>query len=199
MGGPRPSVTNNFNETQAVSILRQLNKGSGLSARLDHMCGRHFRALATFMGLQVQGWSGPALKPRVLQYWTSRDDLHILKEVDFPQWFSRKARNNVENDRLGVQARWPKQRNFLESITSSQACTIVTELGNSHTWEQWQQDGNLCINSMFDWLWKASQSMDTMRLVLERKWMLSLTCIRTISRIAMGSLIEVGQESCITH
>lgn len=100
--GARPSATNQFNEKPAISILQQLDKGSGLNNRLDRMCGRHFRALASFIGLQLQGWRGADLKPRVVQYWICRKKLCTLKEVDFPQWFSLRVRKNENLKVVGV-------------------------------------------------------------------------------------------------
>ncbi|MCJ1269402.1 hypothetical protein MMC22_009294 [Lobaria immixta] len=130
----KPTVANQFNEVPSLSILIQFSKGNGLSARLDRMCGRHFRCLATFMGLQVQGWSNVELKPRVLHYWACRKDLSSLKEKELPVWFSRNGRSTIDNDRLGFRARWAKQKDFLKSVTVHQAEVIVTELCGPHAW-----------------------------------------------------------------
>ena len=107
------------------------------------------------MGLQVQGWSNVELKPRVIHYWACRKDLSTLKEKEFPLWFSRNGRSTIDNDRLGVRARWAKQKDFLKSVTVRQAEVIVTELCGPHAWSQWQRDGNLCVQSMFAWLWEG--------------------------------------------
>lgn len=107
------------------------------------------------MGLQVQGLAGTDLKPRVMYHWACRKDLQTFKEKDFPYWLSRNGRSTTDNDKLGVRARWAKQREFLNSVTISQAQTIVTELCDSHAWEQWQRDGSLCVKPIFSWLWEG--------------------------------------------
>ncbi|MCJ1265821.1 hypothetical protein MMC22_005702 [Lobaria immixta] len=107
------------------------------------------------MGLQVQGWSNVELKPRVLHYWACRTNLSALKEHEFPIWFSRNGRPTIDNDKLGVRAQWAKQTDFLKSVTVHQAEVIVTELCGPLAWSQWQRDGNLCVQSMFAWLWEG--------------------------------------------
>ncbi len=148
------TVVDMMNEMKCINTLRIFMKINLEETSLMHVYHRHLLHLADHFNLQVRMLNSVELRNWLCQCWEHCSDLIAFKmSSQFTLWWCLKSRSWIESDDHDVYAKRSIKSSLLRLSEFNQAKTIINEIVESLTWNNWVEIENLIMKDVFSWLW----------------------------------------------